>query len=523
MAGCIVLFLAILNPVLVIAQTNVVINEPTTYQRNQPFQMRTPTRPHRGHDYLVPCGTTIQTQAPVQCRVAGGYGSLAEASHGCGVVTRYAHLNSCVSGQTSVVSGGARGSEGAGNSEGCHLHYELRINGTAVNPASAFGQNLCDPATQQRLIEEAQNILNGQAGGGGGSTATPNTPPGGTPGGTPGTGTPSGSGIRSVTYVPGGTLTNPGRGYYLIETNDGRITREIDLSGEQPLAPPLPPTETDVVMTGGAGTGEVTGCATDTWAAMVNQSVLQTRREMLFNQRYIAKPDSVMAYSCLSEQLLQVGQTVGPIFSESQLWVNREVDILNGEMVTVNVDMGRSSLDGAVVNVATEPYEGYLMSLFNHDFLGGLGSAEDEAGGNHEDHDAHSQSQEHTPCGIMAQVWQMAKCMDATDDPLFYRFEDLINFDPRQYPSNYACNNTGITQGMIDIARGENMAFDPIEPRIDMLWPLTGNCYPAIRTGVTTVRMSGSGQITNEVSTLDGVCITAGCSYQGGQCVVSNP
>lgn len=510
MAGFIILFFAILNPVLVIAQTSVVITEPTTYTRNQPFQMRTPTRPHRGHDYLVPCGTTLQTQAPVQCRTAGGYGSLAEASHGCGVVTRYAHLNSCVSGQSSVVSGGARGSEGAGNSEGCHLHYELRINGTAVNPASAFGQNLCDPATQQRLIEEAQSILNGQAGGGGGSTPNPNNPGGN---GNPGTGTPSGNDIRSITYVPGGTLTNPGRGYYEIVTNDGRVTREIDLSGSDPVAPPLPPTNTDVVMPGGAGTGEITGCATDTWTAMVNQSVLQTRREMLFNQRYVTKPDSVMAYSCLSEQLLLAGQELGPIFSESQLWVNREVDILNGETVTVNVDMGTSSLDGAIVNVATEPYEGYLMSLFNHDFLGGLAATEDEDGGDHADH-AHSLSQEHTPCGIMSQVWQMAKCMDAADDPLFYRFEDLITFDPRQYPENYACNNTGITQGMIDIARGANMQFDPIEANLEMIYPIEG-CYPAIRTGVTIVRQEGRDQITDEISYPDGVCITSGCTYQG--------
>lgn len=512
LAGFMVLFFAILNPVLVIAQTSVVINEPTTYERNQPFQMRTPTRPHRGHDYLVPCGTTIQTQAPVQCMTAGGYGSLAEASHGCGVVTRYAHLNSCVAGQSSVVSGGARGSEGAGNSEGCHLHYELRINGTAVNPASAFGQNLCDPATQQRLIEEAQSILNGQAGGGGGTTPNPNNPTGGTPGGTTG-----GNNVQSVTYVPGGTLTNPGRGYYEIVTTDGRVIREIDLSGTDPGAAPLPPTNTDVVVPGGAGTGEVTGCATDTWTAMVNQSVLQTRREMLFNERYIAKPDSVMAYSCLSEQLLLAGQEIGPIFSESQLWVNKDVDILNGETVTVNVDMGTSSLDGAIVNVATEPYEGYLMSMFNHDFLGGTAAIEDAGGGGHEDH-SHSTSQEHTPCGIMAEVWQMAKCMDATDDPLFFRFEELIDFDPRAYPENYACNNTGITQGMIDIARGAEVLFDPVMPRMEMILPIAG-CYPAIATGITVERQEGAGQISTRVTSPDGVCITSGCRYVGGACV----
>lgn len=499
------------------AQQSVVITEPTTYPRNQPFQMRTSTRPHRGHDYLVPCGTTINTQAAVSCGTAGGYGSLAEASHGCGVTTRYAHLNSCTSGQTSVVSGGARGSRGAGNSEGCHLHYEVRIDGTAINPASAFGQNLCDAAVRQRLIQEAQNILGGRAGGGGGMTQ------GQTPGSGTGQGsaTPTSNGVQSVTYVPGGTVTNPGTGYYQVVYVDGRVVQELDLRGEGITETQMPPTTEEFIQSTNNTNNPVTGCATDTWTAMVNQAVLQTRREMAINQRYIVKPDSVMAYSCLSEQLTLVGQHAGAL-SESQLWANKQVDILNGNTATVTVNMGTYSLDGAINNVATEPYEFFLQSFYNYEFL--AGQAPGLTGSPQDDEDGMSQA--HAPCGAMSRVWQIAKCMNVTDNPLFPQFAQLISTDPRRYPDNYRCNDTGITQNMIDIARGRDVRKDNVNTYISMLYP--GTCHTPIATGITVHRREGEEQISTERTYPDGLCITLGCSYQNagngnGRCEIRQP
>jgi murein DD-endopeptidase MepM/ murein hydrolase activator NlpD len=66
----------------------------------------------------------------------GGYGRAVIVDHGHGVSTRYGHLGSfaCISGQH-VHRGDTIGYVGeSGRSTGPHLHYEVRINDTPVNP-----------------------------------------------------------------------------------------------------------------------------------------------------------------------------------------------------------------------------------------------------------------------------------------------------------------------------------------------------------------------------------------------------
>lgn len=66
----------------------------------------------------------------------GGYGNLVELNHGRGIQTRYGHLASI------LVAPGTRVKRGqlialmgsTGRSTGTHLHYEVRIDGRAVNP-----------------------------------------------------------------------------------------------------------------------------------------------------------------------------------------------------------------------------------------------------------------------------------------------------------------------------------------------------------------------------------------------------
>ncbi|WP_448642334.1 M23 family metallopeptidase [Geodermatophilus sp. URMC 63] len=66
----------------------------------------------------------------------GGYGNLVELGHGGGVSTRYGHLSAytVTAGQT-VTAGTLIGFQGStGNSTGVHLHLEVRIEGTPVDP-----------------------------------------------------------------------------------------------------------------------------------------------------------------------------------------------------------------------------------------------------------------------------------------------------------------------------------------------------------------------------------------------------
>ncbi len=94
---------------------------------------------HSGIDFKGPHGQPILSAARGTITHAGwksGYGKTVEITHGNGLMTRYAHLSKIhVATGQKVKQGlqvGAMGS--TGRSTGTHLHFEVRLNGTAVNP-----------------------------------------------------------------------------------------------------------------------------------------------------------------------------------------------------------------------------------------------------------------------------------------------------------------------------------------------------------------------------------------------------
>lgn len=72
----------------------------------------------------------------VKAGYSGGYGNMIEIDHGAGMTTRYAHLSGIdVRVGQSVARGQRIGRMGStGRSTATHLHYEIRINGRAINP-----------------------------------------------------------------------------------------------------------------------------------------------------------------------------------------------------------------------------------------------------------------------------------------------------------------------------------------------------------------------------------------------------
>ena len=94
---------------------------------------------HTGLDIACSTGTSIKVVAEgtVSSVTSGGaYGNLIKVDHGNGVETWYAHCNKIYAKQGQTVEAGdviaAVGS--TGNSTGPHLHLEIRIDGTAINP-----------------------------------------------------------------------------------------------------------------------------------------------------------------------------------------------------------------------------------------------------------------------------------------------------------------------------------------------------------------------------------------------------
>lgn len=94
---------------------------------------------HKGIDWAVPRGTPVYASCGGVVRSAGwegGYGYSVTINHPDGKMTRYAHNSSLVvSAGQSVKQGDLIAYSGStGNSTGPHVHFEIRIGDTAVNP-----------------------------------------------------------------------------------------------------------------------------------------------------------------------------------------------------------------------------------------------------------------------------------------------------------------------------------------------------------------------------------------------------
>lgn len=97
---------------------------------------------HPGIDIANDMGTPICATADGTVTVAGwnsgGYGNMVDIDHGNGITTRYGHaMQVLVSEGQTVRRGQVIALMGStGYSTGPHVHYEVRLNGQAVNPAS---------------------------------------------------------------------------------------------------------------------------------------------------------------------------------------------------------------------------------------------------------------------------------------------------------------------------------------------------------------------------------------------------
>jgi murein DD-endopeptidase MepM/ murein hydrolase activator NlpD len=102
------------------------------------------SRLHAGTDFGAGCGTPVRAAAPgrvVRAGRAGGYGNQLVIDHGMmkgkNVATSYNHLSRFVVRSGSVSRGQLVAYSGTtGLSTGCHLHFEVYVNGTHVNPMS---------------------------------------------------------------------------------------------------------------------------------------------------------------------------------------------------------------------------------------------------------------------------------------------------------------------------------------------------------------------------------------------------
>jgi murein DD-endopeptidase MepM/ murein hydrolase activator NlpD len=94
---------------------------------------------HTGIDFRAAAGHPAQATAGgtvITAEYSGGYGNMVEIDHGNGITTRFGHMSriDVTAGQV-VSEGTVVGRAGStGRSTGPHLHYEIRIDGAAIDP-----------------------------------------------------------------------------------------------------------------------------------------------------------------------------------------------------------------------------------------------------------------------------------------------------------------------------------------------------------------------------------------------------
>jgi len=110
------------------------------FSRNRRHPTLKISRPHQGIDIAAPIGEPIL--APAAGRVvfagnrSGGYGNTVEIDHGHGYVTLFAHISRILVRVGEKVERGQTIAEvgATGLTSGPHLHYEVELNGVAVDP-----------------------------------------------------------------------------------------------------------------------------------------------------------------------------------------------------------------------------------------------------------------------------------------------------------------------------------------------------------------------------------------------------
>lgn len=118
---------------------------------------------HKGIDLAAPTGTPVYATADGTVKMSqrySSYGLYVSIDHGAELETRYAHLSGLnVSAGASVRKGDLIGFVGStGRSTGPHLHYEVRVDGQAVNPV---------PYMAETAAQEAFVLASGTGGQGG--------------------------------------------------------------------------------------------------------------------------------------------------------------------------------------------------------------------------------------------------------------------------------------------------------------------------------------------------------------------
>ncbi len=234
-------------------------------------------------------------------------------------------------------------------------------------------------------------------------------------------------------------------------------------------------------------------CNEDILISMKTRAWLEAQREITQNQNIIAKPDSVMEYTCFDSFLNVLALQAENMFSENtSAWSGSPALVTNSDM------------DGALNKLIGTAINSYITKNFAHTSLGGRGST---------DYTPTTISGASYTCDRMNAVWMNAKCMNFSTNAQdgFLTFEQHASTDTRQFPEACAApeakwdpyieeafNNPGWKEDFND-----NIVFTR---ELALEYTLPNYCgSKAIMTGLAVY---DEGQ-----KYADGICTNPGCYY----------
>lgn len=129
--------------------SNLLLDRPVPGRQSSPFGVRRffngeERNPHSGLDFAASTGTPIKAPAAGQVILVGDYffnGKTVFVDHGQGLISMFCHLSAIdVDLGQEVARGGVLGKVGStGRATGPHLHWNVSLNGSRVDPAIFIG------------------------------------------------------------------------------------------------------------------------------------------------------------------------------------------------------------------------------------------------------------------------------------------------------------------------------------------------------------------------------------------------
>jgi murein DD-endopeptidase MepM/ murein hydrolase activator NlpD len=118
------------------------------------------SRGHTGIDMMAPYGSPVHAAAGGTVVYAGWYyeyGRIVDIRHADGLITRYAHMSVFapdIAPGAPVAAGAVIGRVGmTGRAHGPHVHFEVRVDGRAVDPKPYLALAHCPPRPAEPLEE----------------------------------------------------------------------------------------------------------------------------------------------------------------------------------------------------------------------------------------------------------------------------------------------------------------------------------------------------------------------------------